>query len=215
MSPFELIDAGVQRYCEEHTTPESDLLYRLDRETNIEVLNPRMLSGQMQGLLLSMVSKMLRPRRILEIGTYTGYSAICLAEGLASDGLLHTIEADAELEDRIRQYVGACANGGRIILHIGDALQVAADIDETWDLVFVDAAKQDYVQYYEMLLPKLRKGGFLLADNTLWGGKVVAGGRHDKDTCAILEFNDRVQHDRRVRNLLLPFRDGMTFIEKL
>lgn len=216
MSTFDLIDHTIEAYCEAHTTPECELLHRLNRQTNLETVNPRMLSDQLQGQFLTFISKMLRPERILEIGTFTGYSALCLAEGLSTTGQLHTIEVNVEYEDRIREYFGQSPLGKQIILHIGDALQVVSTLDTTWDLVFIDADKEDYLSYYEAVLPSVRKGGFILADNVLWNGKVVqeAAG-NDRDTQAILAFNDHVQNDSRVRNLLLPFRDGIMIIEKL
>lgn len=216
MSTFDLIDHTIEAYCEAHTTPECELLHRLNRQTNLETVNPRMLSDQLQGQFLTFISKMLRPERILEIGTFTGYSALCLAEGLSATGELHTIEVNVEYEDRIREYFGQSPLGKQIILHIGDALQVVPTLDITWDLVFIDADKEDYLSYYESVLPSVRKGGFILADNVLWNGKVVqeAAG-NDRDTRAILAFNEHVQNDSRVRNLLLPFRDGIMIIEKL
>jgi predicted O-methyltransferase YrrM len=216
MSTFDLIDHTIEAYCEAHTTPECELLHRLNRQTNLETVNPRMLSDQLQGQFLTFISKMLRPERILEIGTFTGYSALCLAEGLSTTGQLHTIEVNVEYEDRIREYFGQSPLGKQIILHIGDALQVVPTLDITWDLVFIDADKEDYLSYYESVLPSVRKGGFILADNVLWNGKVVqeAAG-NDRDTRAILAFNEHVQNDSRVRNLLLPFRDGIMIIEKL
>ena len=216
MSTFDLIDHTIEAYCEAHTTPECELLHRLNRQTNLETVNPRMLSDQLQGQFLTFISKMLRPERILEIGTFTGYSSLCLAEGLSTTGQLHTIEVNVEYEDRIREYFGQSPLGKQIILHIGDALQVVSTLDTTWDLVFIDADKEDYLSYYESVLPSVRKGGFILADNVLWNGKVVqeAAG-NDRDTRAILAFNEHVQNDSRVRNLLLPFRDGIMIIEKL
>ena len=216
MSTFDLIDHTIEAYCEAHTTPESELLYRLNRQTNLETVNPRMLSDQLQGQFLTFLSKMLRPERILEIGTFTGYSALCLAEGLTATGELHTIEVNVEYEDRIRSYFSQSPLGKQIILHIGDALQVAPKLGMTWDLVFIDAEKEDYLSYYEAVLSSVRKGGFILADNVLWNGKVVQESvGNDRDTRAILAFNDHVQNDNRVRNLLLPFRDGIMIIEKL
>lgn len=216
MSTFDLIDHTIEAYCEAHTSPESELLYRLNRQTNLETVNPRMISDQLQGQFLTFISKMLRPERILEIGTFTGYSALCLAEGLTATGELHTIEVNVEYEDRIRKYFSQSPIEKQTILHIGDALQVVPKLDMTWDLVFIDAEKEDYMSYYEAVLPSVRKGGFILADNVLWNGKVVQEAvGNDRDTRAILTFNDHIQNDRRVRNLLLPFRDGIMIIEKL
>jgi len=216
MSTFELIDSEIEAYCEAHTTSESDLLHRLYRETHLQTINPRMASGQLQGQFLSMISKMIRPKRILEIGTFTGYSAICLAEGLDNDGLLHTIEINEEYEERIRRYLSECPDCKKIMLHIGDARKEVPSLDEIWDLVFIDAEKTDYQDYYEMVLPQVRKHGFILIDNTLWNSKVVHEVRqNDHDTQAIMAFNDMIQGDSRVRNLLLPFRDGIMIMEKL
>ena len=216
MSTFELIEPEIEAYCEAHTTEESDLLRRLYRETHLQTINPRMASGQLQGQFLSLVSKMIRPRRILEIGTFTGYSAICLAEGLTDDGILHTVEVNEEYEERIRRYFSESADGGKMMLHIGDAKEIVPTLSEEWDLVFIDAEKTDYQDYYEMVFPQVRKNGFMLIDNTLWNSKVVHDVRHnDDDTQAVMAFNDRVQRDPRVRNLLLPFRDGLMMIEKL
>ncbi len=216
MSTFELIDHDIEAYCEQHTTPENDLLYRLNRQTHLETINPRMLSGQLQGHFLTFLSKMMQPKYVLEIGTFTGYSAICLAEGLSADGELHTLEKNIEYEDRIREYVSRTSFQDQIILHIGDAKELIPQLEYTWDLVFIDAEKEDYQEYYDLVLPKVRKGGFLLIDNTLWNGKVTQEVAHnDRDTQSILAFNDFVQNDTRVRNLLLPFRDGIMMIEKL
>ncbi len=216
MSTFDLIDHDIESYCEQHTSPESDLLFRLNRQTHLETINPRMLSGQLQGQFLSFLSKMMHPKRILEIGTFTGYSALCLAEGLTAGGQLHTIENNIEFEDRIRNYFGRSPYQDKIILHIGDAKEVIPELQEIWDLVFIDAEKEDYFDYYDLVLSKVRQGGFLLVDNTLWNGKVTQDVAHnDKDTKAILAFNDFIQNDERVRNLLLPFRDGIMMIEKL
>jgi len=216
MSTFELIDPEIEAYCEAHTTSKSDLLHRLYRETHLQTINPRMASGQLQGQFLSLISKMIHPDRILEIGTFTGYSAICLAEGLSEDGVLHTIEINEEYEDRIRRYLSESTDYQKIKLHIGDAKDIIPTLTEEWDLVFVDAEKTDYKDYYDMVLPQVRKNGFILIDNTLWNSKVVHEVRHnDHDTQAIMAFNDMVQHDPRVRNLLLPFRDGMMMMEKL
>lgn len=216
MSTFELIEPEIEAYCEAHTTGESELLRRLYRETHLQTINPRMASGQLQGEFLSLISRMIRPKRILEIGTFTGYSAICLAEGLVEDGILHTIEINEEYEDRIREYVSQSPDNQKIQLHIGDAKTVVPSLNETWDLVFIDAEKTDYEEYYNLVMPQVRENGFILIDNTLWNSKVVQEVRHnDRDTQAILAFNDRVQEDPRVRNLLLPFRDGIMMIQKL
>ncbi|MBR4787387.1 MAG: O-methyltransferase [Bacteroidales bacterium] len=215
MSTFDLIAQDIEEYCEAHTTPEDALLYRLNRQTHLQTINPRMCSGQLQGQFLTLLSKMMRPKFILEIGTFTGYSAICLASGLADGGVLHTIESNPEYEDRIREYVAQSPVADRIVLHIGDAKEVIPTLEPVWDLVFIDAEKEDYRFYYDCVLPHVRQGGFILADNVLWNGKVTQElSHHDRDTQAIMDFNDYVQQDDRVRNMLLPFRDGIMMIEK-
>ncbi len=179
-------------------------------------MNPRMLSDHLQGSFLTALVRMMQPKRILEIGTYTGYSAICMAAGLPDGGSIDTIEINEELEDMIRRYFSQSPDSEKITLHIGNALEVIPDLDGEWDLVFMDADKEDYVSYYERVLPRLRKGGYILADNVLWSGKVLSEAKQgDKDTPALQRFNDYVLNDPRVRNFLLPFRDGIMFIEKL
>ena len=211
-----LINKQIEDYCESHTSKESDLLYRLNRETHIKILNPRMLSGTLQGRLLTMISKMLKPKNILEIGSYTGYSALCLAEGLQPDGELHSIEIDEELEEIITKYFNLSIYKKNLHLHIGNALKIIPALHKTWDLVFMDAEKTEYLQYYEMVLPHVKKGGFILVDNVLWNGKVTEPiAKNDTETKAIVEFNHFIQNDFRVNNLLLPVRDGLLLIEKL
>jgi predicted O-methyltransferase YrrM len=210
------MNENIESYCEEHTTNESELLYRLNRETNLKILRPRMLSGQLQGRFLAMISKMMKPENILEIGTYTGYSALCLAEGLPKNGELHTIEVENELEDIITKYFSLSAHKNQLHLHIGNALEIIPVLNKTWDLVFLDAEKTEYLQYYEMVLPHVRKGGLILADNVLWSGKVAEEvAENDAETKAIMAFNDFIQKDFRVENVLLPIRDGVLVIEKL
>ena len=211
-----MFDVEIEEYCEAHSTPQSELLYRLTRETHQKVMNPRMLSGHLQGMLLTTLCRMMQARRVLEIGTYTGYSALCIAEGLADDGLLHTIEVNEEREDMIRRYLAQSPCKDKIQLHIGDALQVIPTLQEQWDMVYIDGDKEQYTDYYEAVLPQVRKGGIILADNVLWDGKVVKEVRSgDKDTKALLAFNEHVQNDERVTNFILPVRDGVMFIEKL
>lgn len=210
------ITEELEEYCEAHSTPESDLLYRLNRETNLKCIKPRMISGHLQGRLLSFISQMMRPKRILEIGTYTGYATLCLAEGLTDEGRIDTIEIDEELEEIIRRYFSQSDYKEKITLHVGDALQVLKQLDATWDLVFMDAEKDDYIAYYELVMPRLRQGGIILADNVLWSGKVIQTVKTgDKETRALMKFNDYVLADERVMNFLLPFRDGIMVIEKL
>ncbi|MBC8082447.1 MAG: O-methyltransferase [Hymenobacter sp.] len=207
-----------QHYADQHTSAEPPLLARLNRETHVQLLHARMLSGHAQGRLLSMISHMVRPRRVLELGTFTGYAALCLAEGLAPDGELHTIEFNPELESRIRRYVAAAGLAGRVRLHIGAAAAVVPTLAGPWDLVFIDADKINNDAYYELVLPRVSAGGFVLIDNVLWGGKVLAS--HplkpaDKDTRAVRAFNDKVQADPRVENVFLPLRDGLLLVRKL
>lgn len=175
-----------------------------------------MLSDHLQGMFLSSIAQMMQAKTVLEIGTFTGYSALCLAQGMPQDGHLDTIEIDEELEDMIRKYFSQSSVNKKITLHIGDAKQVIPQLDKTWDLVFMDADKEDYIDYYELVLPKMRKGGYILADNVLWSGKVLLEAKHsDKDTRALQHFNEYITQDQRVRKFLLPIRDGIMFIEKL
>ena len=210
------ITQELEEYCEAHSTPEPELLYRLNRETNLKVMNPRMLSGHIQGMFLTSLVRMMQPKAVLEIGTYTGYATLCMAEGLPDDGTIDTIEVDVELEDMIRKYFSQSTNKEKINLYIGDAVEVIPTLDKTYDLVFMDADKEEYIRYYELVLPKVKKGGYILADNVLWSGKVLQEVKSgDKDTPAIRQFNDYVLQDERVRNFLLPLRDGIMVIEKL
>ena len=202
-------------YCLKHSSPLSSVLHELERETHLRTLGPQMLSGAYQGQLLRFFSLMLRPRRILEIGTFTGYATICMAEGLSEDGLLHTIEANDELGWLIRKYVQKADMEHKIRLHLGDAAQVVPTLEEEFDLVFLDAGKLDYPQHYELALAKMRSGGFLLADNVLWDGKVASGNEKDETAIALRSFNDFLQQDGRVENLLLPLRDGLMVVRKI
>ncbi len=213
---FELIDEAIDHYCELHTTDEDDLLFHLNRATHLKVLRSRMISGKLQGAFLSMIAKMMQPKNILEIGTYTGYSALCLAEGLHQNGFIHTIDINEEFADFAQQYFEKSDKKNQIITHIGDAKEIIPTLDYEWDLVFIDAEKKDYLDYYQLVLPKVRKGGYLLADNVLWSGKVVETVKaNDHETQKIMAFNQFVQKDERVKNMMLPFRDGILCIEKL
>ncbi|WP_210463624.1 O-methyltransferase [Rufibacter roseolus] len=213
---MDFLDPDLHAYSEAHTTPETPLLHRLNRETHLNVMKPRMLSGHLQGRTLAMFSQMMRPRRILEIGTYTGYSALCLAEGLAEDGVLHTIDVNDELEDMVRKYISEAGLEEKIQLHIGQAAEVIPTLDEQWDLVFIDADKKSNGLYFDMVIDRVRPGGFILTDNVLWSGKVVEKFRPklDKDTELVLDFNRKVHEDPRVENLLLPIRDGILVARK-
>ncbi len=208
-------------YAGAHSTPETPLLARLNRETHLSQVYPQMLSGHLQGTFLRMISQMIKPRRVLEIGTFTGYSAINLAMGLNSypipgeRGIMHTIEVNPEQEEMIRSFIRDASMEDLIILHIGKALEIIPQLDETWDLVFIDADKPNYLNYYNMVFPHVRNGGFIVADNVLWDGKVLGdAGKMDKDTRGICQFNDFVQNDERVENMVLPLRDGLMIVRK-
>ncbi len=220
-----MITEELYLYAAEHTTPETTVLARLNRETHLSQVYPQMLSGPLQGVFLRMVSQMMRPSRILEIGTFTGYSAINLAMGLKPEpgsgsgdgrGVLHTIEVNPEQEDMIRMFIREAGLEEKIVLHIGLAIEIIPMLDEVWDLVFIDADKPNYLNYYQMILPCLRQGGIIIADNVLWAGKVTGDpAKMDKDTRGICQFNEFVQNDGRVENILLPFRDGLMILRKL
>ena len=213
---MDFLSPELQDYVLQHTSPEPELLQRLNRETYLNVLMPRMLSGHLQGRVLAMVSHMIKPRQVLEIGTFTGYSALCLAEGLAPEGQLHTIDINDELEDLVRKYIASAGLESKINYYLGNALEIIPTLNLQFDLVFIDADKINYSRYYELMLEKTVSGGFILADNVLWSGKVVqqTGKKTDKDTQAILDFNQQVQQDERVENVLLPLRDGLMLIRK-
>jgi len=209
---YMIMDQKILDYSEEHTTPENPVLQELNRFTNVNVMNPRMLAGHMLRKLLQFLSKMIQPEKILEIGTYTGYSAICLAEGLKDGGILHTIDINPELEDVIKKYFEKAGFTDKIKLHFGNALSVIPLLEGPFDLVFIDADKNLYPDYYNLVIDKVRSGGYILADNALWDGKVLDP--DDKEAEAVARFNDLVHNDERVENLLLPVRDGVMLIWK-
>ncbi|UHG89947.1 O-methyltransferase [Spirosoma oryzicola] len=212
---MDFLPSDLTAYAEAHTSPESDLLRQLNRNTRAHIMAPRMLSGHVQGRFLSMISWMIRPRRILEIGTYTGYSALCLAEGLTDDGKLITIDHNEELEDFARSYWQQSPLSAKIDFYLGQASAIIPTLDETFDLVFIDADKRNNALYFDLIIDKLRPGGFILADNVLWSGKVVEPIKlSDRDTPLVLAFNQKVQDDPRVENVLLPVRDGIMLIRK-
>lgn len=211
---MEFIHEDIQQYAEQHTSAESPVLQHIHRDTHVNVMKPRMLSGHLQGRVLSMISHMLRPAAMLEIGTYTGYSALCLAEGLAPGGKLITLDINEELESRVRGHFAQSGLADRIDYRIGDARQIIPQLTETFDLVFIDADKENYQQYYELVLPRVRTGGIILADNVLWSGKILAT-KLDKDTRALVAFNQYVHQDPRVENVLLPIRDGIMMMRKV
>ncbi len=211
MTESEIIDD----YIEAHIDPESDYLHRLYRQTNIQLLYPRMASGHLQGRLLKMLVKMVRPQMVLEIGTYSGYSALCIAEGLDEGALLHTFEVNDEQEVFTRPWFDNSPYANKIQFHIGDALQEVPRLGLTFDLAFIDADKRKYSEYYNMVMPHLRPGGFIFADNTLWDGHVVEQTPvRDAQTQGIMDFNDLVATDNRVEKVILPLRDGLTIIRK-
>ena len=204
----------IDLYIDQYKTQSSSLLLDLERATHLQVLAPQMLSGQTQGNLLSILSTMMRPQRVLEIGTYTGFSAICLAEGLSPHGLLYTIDVNNEIEDIARKYIERSPKAAQIQFLVGDARTIIPTLKESWDLVFIDADKESYSLYYEMVVDQVRPGGIILADNVLWYGKVVQEEK-DKKTRLIHEFNVMVSKDHRVKNVILPLRDGINVIQKL
>ena len=211
---MDVINRELQAYAEKHTTDESPLLKKINRDTHAQVLMPRMLSGQLQGRVLSMLSCLCRPRVILEIGTYTGYSAICLAEGLQEGGKLITIDINEELYDRVSGYFREAGLHDRTDYRIGDATTIIPQLNERFDMVFIDADKENYARYYDLVIDRVNLNGLILADNVLWSGKVLQE-KPDKDTRSILDFNKKIQADARVENVLLPVRDGIMLMRKV
>ncbi|WP_432412914.1 O-methyltransferase [Rasiella sp. SM2506] len=208
---MEFLPEKINTYVTAHSQPEPELLQKLTRETWQKVLAPRMLSGHLQGRVLSMLSKLIRPSQILEIGTYTGYSALCLAEGLLPKGQLHTIDINEELHDLQRTYFDASVYGKQIIQHTGNALEIIPTLPQNFDLIFIDADKCNYPGYLELLLPKLQSGAVILSDNVLWSGKVVEPVKKDDiDTKALLEYNTLLNEHPKLETVLLPIRDGLT-----
>jgi caffeoyl-CoA O-methyltransferase len=212
---MDFLEPALDSYVCDHTKPENVLLQRLNRETYAKVLMPRMLSGHLQGRVLSMLSHMIKPKRILEIGTFTGYSALCLAEGLAEDGVIHTIDLNEELETMVRSYFSKSDLNNCILYHVGDATRIIPTLKEQWDLVFIDADKENYSNYYDLVFDSVRKGGYIIADNVLWSGKVILKNPEgDEDTKAIVAYNTKVMGDNRVENVLFPIRDGLMVARK-
>ena len=213
---MELVPKEIEAYVEAHTEAESELLRHVNRETHAKALKPRMLSGHMQGRVLALFSRLLRPERILEVGTYTGDSALCLCEGLAENGKLITIDVNEELETQVRSTFDQSPFGSKIDYRIGNALDIIPSIQEQLDLVFIDADKANYQTYYDMVIDQVRPGGIIMADNVLWSGKVVETSprKTDKDTQALLDFNRSLSQDERVHCLLLPIRDGIMIAQK-
>lgn len=206
---------NIEKYADQHTSAESDLLNELERQTHIKILQPRMLSGHLQGRFLSMISKMIQPEHILEIGTYTGYSALCLAEGLDNNGTLTTIEIDPEIAEFADNYFQKSSYSSQIDLKVGNALEIIPVLSPKFDLIFIDADKTNYLNYLELVYPKINKGGYLIADNVLWSGKVTEPvDNKDFDTQILIEFNSSIQNDTRWENILLPIRDGLMIARK-
>jgi predicted O-methyltransferase YrrM len=202
-------------YILSHIDREGELLEELVRDAHVNLLRPRMIAGHLQGRILKMLCRMLRPGRILEIGTYTGYSTLCMAEGIDDNALIHTIEIDEEMEDFMMKYIRRSPYRDRIKVHFGDAMDIIPSLDETFDLVFIDADKRLYSDYYDLVFPRLRPGGIIAADNTLWDGKVAAPPHPvDKQTVGILNFNEKIKEDTRIEKVILPLRDGLTIVWK-
>lgn len=212
----DIVPPEIESYILDHTSPEEPVLQQINRDTQANVLLPRMLSGHWQGVVLKLLSQMIRPRYALEIGTYTGYSALCLAEGLLPEGRLITLDINEELESRVRAHFAQSARGHLIDYRIGHAIEIIPHLPYTFDLVFIDADKINYLNYYNLVFDKVAPGGFILTDNVLWNGKVVspAGAKTDKDTAAIQAFNDAVAKDIRAETTILPVRDGIMMTRK-
>ena len=201
----------LENYAAQHTEDEPLLLQELNKRTHLNVLQPRMISGHFQGRFLSLLSKMVQPRTILEIGTYTGYATLCLAEGLHPDGVLHTIDIKEELTDLQREFFDRSGYGSQIVQHLGKAADIIPALNTTFDLVFIDADKQNYAHYFDLVIEKMNRGGIILSDNVLWSGKVVEEVKHnDKHTQALMAYNQKIKDDPRVETVLLPIRDGIT-----
>ena len=209
------IDDNILNYSISKSEKESELLNDLYRETYLKVLNPRMISGHYQGRILSLISKIISPKKILEIGTYTGYSAICLCEGMDKDGILHTIDNNKELVEIQNKYFKKANLTDKIVQHSGDAKNIIPSIDEEFDIVFIDADKESYPEYYDLIINKVRSGGIIIADNILWSGKILEKvEKDDQATKSIIEFNNKIIEDDRVKNIILPIRDGLNIVRK-
>lgn len=210
----DILSKELDEYIEAHTSPQDAILLELERKTHLDFLIPQMISGRVQGKFLEMVCGLIQPRRILEIGTFTAYSSICMARGLTEDGKLITIDVNDELQDTIQEFVKKAGLTDKIDFKLGNAMDIIPDLDEEFDVVFIDADKVNYSNYFDLVLPKTRLGGLIMADNVLWSGKVVEG-KNDKSTKALVDFSDKVQNDPRVENVMLSIRDGITMIRKV
>ena len=210
------LDPELEQYILDHIDPEGELLIELNRLTHLKIVHPRMLSGHLQGKILRMLSLMINPHRVLEIGTYTGYSAICLAQGLPHNGHLHTIEKNDEIADIPRKFIEKAGLSNKITLHSGDALRIVPTLTDNFDLVFLDGEKSEYLEYYQLVFNKVNKGGYILADNILWNGKVVKKEQsNDYFTQGIKRFNNFIASDNRVEKVILPIRDGLMILRKI
>ena len=211
----DIVNNKIEDYIRKNSSKEPQILKDLNKETYLKVLNPRMLSGHLQGRFLSIITKLIKPKKILEIGTYTGYSAICMAEGLIENGIIHTIDINEELVSIQNKYFAKSKCNNSIIQHVGDARNIIKSINEKFDLVFFDADKENYIEYYELVIEKVKKGGLIIADNVLWTGKVVEPDKDDDElTQYLIDFNKMINEDDRVENLILPLRDGLNIILK-
>ncbi len=211
---MEFIEEALLDYCEKHSEKENDLLYQLNRETHLKIGSPRMLSGHLQGRVLSFLSKLIQPEHILEIGTYTGYSALCLAEGLSETGKLITIDPNEETNVFARQFIDKSEYRDKIELMQGNAQMIIPTLKQNFDLIFIDADKKNYSTYFDLVIDKVNKGGLLIADNVLWSGKVLEA-KKDEDTQLIHSFNEKIKADSRVTNVLLPIRDGLMLMRRV
>ena len=212
---MDFLDPKIEEYALKYCDSESDLLKELNRQTHLNIMQPRMLSGHLQGRILSSYSKLIKPNSILEIGTYTGYSALCLAEGLTSNGVLHTIDLNEEIATFTQNFFSKSEFNKKIKFHIGNALDIIPNIDLKWDLVFIDADKENYSNYFDLVIEQVKTGGWIIADNVLWSGKVLeTTDKNDLETQSLKNFNKKVKSDSRVSNLLLPVRDGMMIMVK-
>ena len=212
---MDFLDPKIEEYALKYCDSESDLLKELNRQTHLNIMQPRMLSGHLQGRILSSYSKVIKPNSILEIGTYTGYSALCLAEGLTSNGVLHTIDLNEEIASFTQNFINKSEFNKKIKFHIGNALDIIPNIDLKWDLVFIDADKENYSNYFDLVIEQVKTGGWIIADNVLWSGKVLEPtDNNDLETQSLKNFNNKVKSDSRVSNLLLPVRDGMMIMAK-
>jgi len=212
---MEFISAELDEYVCQHTEKESEVLAALNRKTHLSVMQPRMLSGHFQGRLLSLLAHMIQPKRILEIGTYTGYSAICLAEGMKPGGKLYTIDVNEERADLVQEYISRSGNEDVIVPLIGDALEIIPTLEESFDIVFIDADKKNYINYYNLVFDRVKSGGYIIADNVLWSGKVIGDqAQLDRETRILDEYNKLIHADPRVQEVLLPIRDGLMIARK-